>query len=226
MLKITAHVLVLTVFVAATTRANLALHQFPPPQNCTSDRSSVSTGPLKLIGVTQPSLTSDWLYLAAISYFGHRSTRPTDYLLLAPLLQQSLAWDPFHLGPYIVAGTALNLKGMDNDAGILMLAQGAERLPDVWQIQFLLGTHKYFQNPADHDAAIALANAARLPGSPSYLGPLAARIAANAGDPILGLDLLEALSRQTEDLQLQATYAERARQLREQAATNPILDLP
>ncbi|HET6344049.1 MAG TPA: hypothetical protein VFH51_03910, partial [Myxococcota bacterium] len=62
-------------------------------------------------------------------------------------------------------------------------------------------------------AARALAAAAALPDAPPFVGPLAARMAATAGEPEAGLQMVESLMQGMRDPALLETYGERRRLL-------------
>lgn len=197
--------------VAVGAQGALLAYASPPPA---PGARSIALGALvRALALPQPSLAADWLYLGAVAQFGQRSTRPDDYATLAAQLRQCCDIDGQFGAPYILAGTALHLQGMDTRAGRELLVRGARSLPRDWHIQFLLGAQTYLTNPGDHGAAVALLEAAKLPGAPPYLAHLAVRVAAQAQDPELGLDLLEALSAQTDDPQLRSSYASRQRLL-------------
>jgi len=171
--------------------------------------------------LTQPfsfgfsSLVSDAMFLEAIQVFGGRRHNETleggapDDRRLTRLLEYATDLDPKFRGAYRFAGYALPRSTLDGRvanaiATEQILQRGVRERPDDWQIAFVLGYVQAFYLGEAREAAVNLAQAARLPGSPAYLGFLANRLAVEGGE----LDSAE---------QMAATMAEQATEEKTQA---------
>jgi hypothetical protein len=158
--------------------------------------------------LTQPfsfgfrSLFADVLFLEAIQVFGARHQNQTlaegapEDRRLARLLEYAVDLDPQFRGAYRFAGYAMPRTTVDGRVANAVpteqiLKQGARERPDDWQIAFVLGYVQAFYLFETQQAAMTLAAAARVPGSPAYLGFLANRLAVQGGD----LDAAEAMAR-------------------------------
>jgi hypothetical protein len=168
-----------------------------------------STFSLRVLSLGQWHTLADMLYLQAVALYGQRSTHPETYQLLAPMLARATDLDPYFAAAYLLAGTALTMPGMENSVGISLLAQGSERLPENFTVQFLYGFAAYDVAHDNVTAAKAFGRAALLPGSPSFLRPLAARVSAQAHDPAIGIALLDTLLAQTTDAEQRRAYERR-----------------
>lgn len=156
-----------------------------PASNRPSDAAS-----LRRWALTYRPQVADGLYLRAVNAFGSGAEHRAHYPSLAPLLWRSSDVDPSFAAPYLLAGTALTSAEADNDAALALLRRGAAMRPDVWRIHFLYG-FELFSRGQFRVAAQAMANAAALPQAPPYVRGLAVRLAAEGGDPALGLAMLD-----------------------------------
>jgi tetratricopeptide (TPR) repeat protein len=204
-----AYPLVLTAAVAATHAAHLSLDATEVPESDMVYEALPSVEALRLMSLGYPSLVADYYWLRAISHFGDNAMHAALYPNLEPLLRRVLALDPYFAAAYFFAGTALTLQGMDSRQAIALLQQGMRARPDVWQIPYLLGFNAYYFHGDYKTAAHALARAAKIPGAPPVAGPLATRLAAEAGEPEVGLQLIDSLLEQTQDPKVIALYEQR-----------------
>lgn len=139
------------------------------------------------------SLVSDLTFLEAIQVFGGIKKQRTardgapDDRILDRLLSYSTDLDPKFAGAYRFAGYAMPRRTLDDEVTNVLQAEtilkkGARERPDDWRVSFELGfIQSYFLGRFD-EAARNLATAAHAQGSPAYLGLLATRAAADAGD--------------------------------------------
>lgn len=204
---------ILLAAAVATHLAHLGLNdvELPAPE---SFRDTLpSTEALRITSLSYSSLVADYYWLRAISHFGTTEMDAVDYPDLEPLLRRVLALDPYFAAAYHMAGTALTIKGQSYSASVELLETGMRYRPDDWRIPFFLGFNAYFFLH-DYDlAARAMARAARLPGSPKVAGPLATRLAAEAGRPEIGLRLVDTMLETLEDEKLREVYLERRKKL-------------
>ena len=175
---------------------------------------------LQLLSLGYKSAAADYYWLRAIYEFGDPTLSRAKYPNLVALTERVLALDPYYVTAYQFAGTALTVHEIDPRFSIDILKRGLEYRPDAWQVPFLLGFNLFY---FEHDyaaAAEALAKAAMLPGAPEISGPLATRLAAQAGRPEIGLSLVDFMLESTQDEKLRTMYAERRRLLQLEAELN------
>lgn len=139
------------------------------------------------------SLVSDLTFLEAIQILGARKANTTalggahEDRALARLLDYATLMDPKFGLAYRFAGMAITRHTSDGKAtGVLpgqaILQRGAKECPDDWQIYFYLGFLDSYYLGDSAGAASAVAHASRLPKAPRYLGLLATRLSADAGE--------------------------------------------
>ncbi len=185
-------------FVATSLTTPLSLRETLP-----------SAEALKLIGLSYRSLLADYYWLRALGEFGGRETAAQKYPNLEALTRRVLALDPYFVTAYFFAGTALTVKELDPSTSIELLKTGMQYRPDNWKVPFLLGFNLYYFAHDYAAAAEALTAAAKLDGCPPIAGPLATRLAAEAGTPEVGLKLVNWMLANTNDETLRKTYEER-----------------
>lgn len=148
------------------------------------------------------SLVADLTFLEAIQILGAikgaRSAQDgaADDRALDRLLTYSTDLDPDFAGAYRFAGNAMPRHTLDGKVTNVLQAEtilkkGARQRDDDWRIPFELGFIQSFYLGHFGEAAHNLAAAARTKGSPAYLGLLATRAAADAGE----LDFAERMAK-------------------------------
>ena len=139
------------------------------------------------------ALLSDVTFMEAIQVLGGIKKFRTaadgadDDRVLDRLLTYSTDLDPKFAGAYRFAGNAMPRHTLDEKVTNVLQAEailrkGARERPDDWRISFELGFLQSYYLGRFDEAARNLAVAARAEGSPAYLGLLATRAAADAGD--------------------------------------------
>ena len=147
------------------------------------------------------SVVADFTFLEAIQVLGGIKTPRTaaggaaDDRLLDRLLTYSTDLDPKFAGAYRFAGNAMPRRSTDEKMTNVLQAEtilkkGAQERPDDWRIPFELGFIQSYYLGRFAEAAVNLGAAAHTPGAPAYLGLLATRAAADAGE----LDLAERMA--------------------------------
>jgi hypothetical protein len=136
---------------------------------------------------------ADATFLEAIQIFGARRSKTPEAQLrredtaLTRLLDYTTDLDERFTNAYWFAGTALPRHTLDGKAyGVLaaerILSKGVRLDVPDWRLPFLLGFIEsyYLGHMADAGAHVALAS--RMPKAPAYLGLLATRLTADAGE--------------------------------------------
>jgi hypothetical protein len=193
--------------------AHLQLDRVSHPQNLSPRETFPSAESLKFISLGYKQLAADYYWMRAIEHFGDKAMHRYNYPNIVALIQRVLALDPYFGAAYFFAGTALTIKGIDPRISIGILERGLKYRPDLWHIPFLLGFNEYFFMHNYSKAARALAIAAKFPKAPPEAGGLATRLAAEAGEPEIGLQMIDSIMSAITDPKVSATYEERKRLL-------------
>jgi hypothetical protein len=185
--------------VALRPRAS-ALH--PPAPETQLDIPAIPSDVLGPFSFGFRSAVADVMFLEAIQVLGSNhgfmtleGGAPYDRQL-ARLLQYATELDPKFGGAYRFAGSAMPRSTLDGHTAnvvpaVQILERGVRERPDDWRIAFALGYLQAFELGEVQKAAGNLARAARLPGSPRYLGLLATRLEVEGGE----LDSAETMAR-------------------------------
>ena len=207
MMKTFAPLVVAAAVLVHGTHQVLDEYELPERQNVRVTLPSV--GAVRLMSMGYHNVAADYYWVRAVGHFGNRRMHAAGYPNLAPLLERTLALDPYFASAYYFAGTTLTLESQDARLAVALLQQGSKYRPDLWKIPFLLGFDAYYFLQNYETAATAFVQAARLPGAPPQVGPLAIRLAAEAGRPETGLRIIDTLAEHETNMELLATYKER-----------------
>lgn len=168
-----------------------------------------SSEALQLLSLGYKNIVADYFWLRCINDYGDKRMVAGHYPNLLPLLTRVQSLDPNFVAPYIFAGNVMTLSDMPWREALAMLETGMKQRPDSWRIAFSYGFNMYFLGQSLDKAARALAVAAANPDAPPYAGPLAIRMAAEAGEPEVGLNMVDALLSETQDKAQKDTLQER-----------------
>ena len=94
-----------------------------------------------------------------------------------------------------------------------VLGRGKQQFPADWRFPFYMGFTHYFSLGDGMAGGRAMAEAARLPGSPAYLPGLASRMLSEAREPEVALALLAPIVRQESDPARRAVLERRIREV-------------
>ncbi len=153
-------------------------------------------------------VVADLLWLQAIQAMGGgKIVSGAEWIYRALDLATDL--DPQFTTAYQLGGIVLSAGGKRLPLSNALLRKGERYNPTVWQFPFYLGFNDYFYAQDYASAAGHMARAARLPGRPDFLPGFAARVYVKAGDPMLGVALLQAMINETENETIRASLVER-----------------
>jgi hypothetical protein len=170
------------------------------------------------------SLLADFTFLEAIQLLAQRkgdapsaATLPLDRRL-SNLLSYATNVDPKFAGAYRFAGAALTHETVDGKAmGVLaavqLLEKGVRERPDEWRIGLSLGFLRAYYLRDYAGAAAALAEAARDPKAPRYLGLLATRMAAQGGELQMATTMAEAMLQHANEEETRREWQDRVNAL-------------
>jgi len=145
------------------------------------------------------NVMADVVWLQAVQVAGNRELTPTEYDRLYVLLNVEADLDPKFEMPYLLGGLVLGESPQHGREALRLFERGKVTHPADWRFPFYMGFTHYFSLGDAVAGGGAMAEAARLPGSPAYLPGLASRMLTEAREPEVALALLAPIVRQEND---------------------------
>jgi hypothetical protein len=145
------------------------------------------------------NVLSDVAWLQAVQVAGNRKMTRWDYDRLHELLDVVSNFDSRFEIPYLLGGLVLGESPDHGNEALRVLGRGKAEFPKDWRFPFYIGFTNYFSLGDAVAGGGAMAEAARLPGSPTYLPGLASRMLSEAREPDAALRLLEPIAREEND---------------------------
>ncbi len=142
---------------------------------------------------------ADLVWLEVVQVAGSRQMTPAEYDRLSVLLNATANFDPKFEIPYIVGGLILGESPSHASEALQILERGRSQYPENWRFPFYIGYTLYFSLGDPVRGGRAMAEAARVPGSPAYLPRLASRMLVEGKDPETALTLLAVVEAQETD---------------------------
>ena len=173
--------------------------------------ASVSRKPELAFGFR--SVLSDAAWLEAVQVAGSRKMTDREYDRLYDLLDIVSNFDPRFEIPYLLGGLVLGESTPHARKALRVLERGKEQFPADWRFPFYLGFTHFFSLGDAIAGGRAMAEAARLPGSPAFLPGLASRMLTEAREPEAALKMLEPIVRQESDPARRAVLERRIREV-------------
>jgi hypothetical protein len=159
------------------------------------------------------NVLADIAWLQAVQVAGNLKLTPTEYDRLYALLNVEADLDPKFEMPYLLGGLVLGESTPHAQKALHVLRRGKEQYPADWRFPFYMGFTHYFSLGDAVAGGGAMAEAARLPGSPAYLPGLATRMLTEAREPEAALKLLEPIVLQESDPARRAVLERRIREV-------------
>jgi len=152
-------------------------------------------------------LAADWYWMRSLQYVGRKLLRsetkiPLDDLsqlnlkLLAPLLDTATTLDPEFSEPYEYA--AVVLPAVDVQQAIHITKKGIAANPSAWRLYQHLG-YIYWQQGDFQAASETYGKGALLPGAPSWMEAMKARMVSEGGSRDLAREIYRRMYEQAED---------------------------
>ncbi len=156
---------------------------------------------------------ADLLWLRMLQVLGktHNSDEEHEWIYHAVDVITTL--DPQYAYPYYVGGVVLTNHGNRVDLSNRLLERGHQENPAEWNLPFLLGYNHYFVLGDAVQGADYIGRAARTVGAPEFLPGLATRMYAEAGNPEVALEFLEALWKENPGLAMRERLETRAKEV-------------
>lgn len=164
-----------------------------------------------LLGYHQ--LGADILWLRMLQVLGKKRNTADDYEWIYHAIDVITTLDPHYAYPYYVGGVVLTNLANRVDLSNRLLERGHRENPGEWNLPFLLGYNHYFVLGDAAKGAEYIGRAARTSGAPTFLPGLATRMYAEAGNPDVALQFLEALWKENPDLILREKLETRAKEV-------------
>jgi hypothetical protein len=158
-------------------------------------------------------LGADVLWLRLLQVLGKKKNTANEYEWLYHALDVVTTLDPQYAYAYYVGGVVLNNYANRVDLSNRLLEKGHRENPGEWNLPFLLGHNHYFVLGDAHKGADYISTAARTSGAPDFLPGLATRMHAEAGNPDVALEFLEALWKENPDLVVREKLERRAKEV-------------
>jgi hypothetical protein len=158
-------------------------------------------------------LGADGLWLRLLQVLGKKKNTADEYEWLYHALDVVTTLDPQYAYAYYVGGVVLNNYANRVDLSNRLLEKGHRENPDEWNLPFLLGHNHYFVLGDAQKGADYISTAARTSGAPDFLPGLATRMHAEADNPEVALEFLEALWRENPDLVVREKLETRAKEV-------------
>jgi len=159
------------------------------------------------------NVLSDVVWLEAVQVVGNQKMTPPEYDRLFELLNVASDFDPKFEIPYLLGGLILGESPPHARKALRVLERGKRQYPADWRFPFYMGFTHYFSLGDAVAGGGAMAEAARLPGSPDYLAGLASRMLSEGRAPEAAMALLEPIVRQESDPARRAVLERRIREV-------------
>jgi len=148
-----------------------------------------SPAALQRMALSYKSILADVYWIRAVQLYGDTKlgrTADRSYSLLYPLLELTTTLDPsfavaYQFGALFLAEPPPGGPGRP-DLAIKLLQRGVEAQPKDWRLHQAIGFVYYWSHQDYAAAADWFGRASRLPGAPTWMGPLAAVTLAEGGN--------------------------------------------
>ena len=148
-----------------------------------------STELMRRLTLGHNAIWADIYWIRAVQYYGSTKLsqeQTKDYSLLYPLLDITTTLDPrfniaYRFGAILLSEGYPNGPG-NTEQAVALLEKAMREMPDKWQYLHDAGFVDYWWNRDVKSAARWFREAAKKPGAPNWLEPLAASVLAEGGD--------------------------------------------
>lgn len=176
---------------------------------------------VKRISLGFNGLAADWYWMRSLQYVGRKVLKSGQGLqldnlssvnlqLLAPLLDTSTTLDPQFMEPYEYA--AIVLPGIDPNEAVRITKKGIAANPSSWRLYQHLG-YIYWQRQDYEAAGNTYREGAKLPGAPTWMEALQARMAVEGGSRDTAREIYQRMLEQSQDLMVKVMARRRLLQL-------------
>ncbi len=159
---------------------------------------------LRILSLGHDGLLADIYWTRAVQYYGSRlRDKKTDFSLLSPLLDITVALDPqlliaYYFGGFFLSSPAPRGAGRPDQA-VDLLQRGIAANPDAWRLWHHLGFTYYWELQEYENAAAAYLEGSKHPDARSWMKVMAASITARGGNLETSRFLWQEIYNSTED---------------------------
>ena len=158
----------------------------------------------RLLSLGHRGVLSDYLFLKTSTFVGGRGVagqvlNAEDWNFFEQSLSVIVDLDPYFIDPYVLAEGYLAWDAGKPEVANQLLKKGMKYRSDDWWLPFYVGFNTFYFLKDYESAAKYIMQAASLPGSPSYLKSLGARLAYYGGKSKTGLLFLEEMLLETKN---------------------------
>ncbi len=204
----------IVLLAGAVTAASVLAEQLRPTGERSEELSYLPKGQhLKVAVLGYEHITADLIWMKAVQYFGDMKQTTKGFKWAYHATDVVTDLDPDFVLAYQAGGTILGVWSGLMEESIALLQKGMRHRPDDWRFPFLIGYDYFYELCDAANGAKYFQLAATLPGAPSYLPKLAARLAAEAGDPNAAIEFLVRFSRQVGDERVKEALEVRIKEL-------------
>jgi len=141
-------------------------------------------------------LAADILWFKVVQHIGESRPHAAEWRWAYHAADVVTDLDPGFLMAYLGTGTILGVWSDLVEESVAILQKGMDNLPTVWQLPFQIGYDYFYELCDPARAAPYIRIASTLPGAPSYLPGLAAKLTVEGGDPDVALEFLDRVDQQ------------------------------
>jgi len=182
-------------FAVVLVTSTLLIHRQMEPAKRLRERYALVPEPglAKLLSLGFHSLASDLFWIQTLQAVGgsrievtgsgKRVAAYTDYV--GKLIDVTTTLDPWVVTPYHAAAVFLVDREESVEKANRLLKRSIAHHPDDWREYYYLGFNHFYYLEENDRAQVLIDKAAHLPGSPTYLPRLAARLGTELGDSLL-----------------------------------------
>jgi hypothetical protein len=194
--------------------ASLFMEQLRPVEGRSAELSYLPKGKyLRVAVLGYQHISADLIWLKAVQYFGDMKQTTGGFKWAYHATDVVTDLDPDFVMAYYAGGTVLGVWSGLMDESIAILQKGMRHHPSDWRFPFFIGYDYFYEMCDPANGAKYFQMAATLPGAPSYLARLAARLAAEAGDPDAAMEFLARFSSQVADQRIKEALMLRMREV-------------
>lgn len=204
----------LLVLATAAIGTQVLLERQRPSSAMAAELSFLPKGQyLKTAVLGYQHVVADLIWIRAVQHFGDLKQTQQGYVWAYHAADVVTDLDPKFVFAYQAAGTVLGVWAGRLTESTAILKKGMQHNPHDWHLPFMLGYDYYYELCDPVSAATYFRIASELPGAPSYLARLAARMTVEAGDPAAALEFLQRLHGQTSDDRLREALEIRMKEI-------------
>lgn len=196
-------------------------HRTPLDASAEEERLYVNAQTAKRMSLGFNGLIADWYWMRSLQYVGRKMNNfegrirlddlsPLNLKILAPLLDTATTLDPQFLSVYQYG--AVVLPAIDEEQAIKLLNKGIAANPSSWRLYQHLG-YIYWQRKDYQMASVVYGAGAKLPGAPSWMEVMKARMTAEGGSRQTAREIYKQMYEQSDDPQVRETATQRLLQL-------------